>query len=268
MWRMCSSLLLLHFTASVLKPFTRSHRIDSSGQIDLINASTARRIGSGSVPQTWTTWASSESVVHPVVHTEVGIRAEPLVLWGFLGVGFPSPEPKVTGSTPVGHTVGNPIGRSCFGLLPFVRTTSQNNASKPRPTRSTRRAAVAGTFGTMRTASDGKSPTWRIRRSSTATRSSTLPTPIRPFRGTGTARSTRRRSHRTSPTATLGSLWGSSGTDAAAGRDEAQDLRFIRVEGGKWERRLDVVELAELCEVYGCDLIRLLREVGVVDGLG
>ena len=30
------------------------------------------------------------------------------------------------------------------------------------------------------------------------------------------------------------------------------------------ERRLDVVELAELCDVYGCDLFQLLREVGVV----
>lgn len=31
------------------------------------------------------------------------------------------------------------------------------------------------------------------------------------------------------------------------------------------ERRLDVVELAELCEVYGCDLVQMLREIGVVD---
>src|SRR4051812_43764525 len=35
-----------------------------------------------------------------------------------------------------------------------------------------------------------------------------------------------------------------------------------KVESG--ERRLDVIELAELCDVYGCDMIRMLRDVGAI----
>ena len=195
MWSMWSmSFSLLPDSSSILEQFTRSHGLRplTSDRFDQRKHRSADRFGEyppnldhmGEVRVCGTSGGTSGSRDR---------RRNPWICGRRVGVGFPSPEPKVTGSTPVGHTVGNPIGRSCFRLTRWcqsaaserrilwnVSTESTRRPLMPRqlffsgPTCSTRRAAVAGTFESERTASDGRSSYLAHRRSSTATRSSTF----------------------------------------------------------------------------------------------